>query len=637
MTPHADRPLRSGLRGATSERRRGGAAPDTRNRTRRHLLGCLVATLLLAACGGEVTAPGVLDRVIIDRPVASTLFVNQSVDLRAVALSRDSVEVVDLTRRIVWESDNPEVATVDSATGVVVARAPGVAIIRAKVNDKTDEVTFQVSYAVASVSVALPAGDSVRVQDDLTVCAAARADDGTEIAGAAANWTVSDQSVASPSPATGACTTLRGATTGAITVTAEIGGKQAETTVRVIARVARLTVGAISGPVTAGDCRALNAVASDAAGAPLNRTITYRSSDERVATVDQATGTACWETPGSATISAESEGAGGEVRVTVEPTPLTVVGYADLASETRRAFKWTEAGGLQELPALPNGVSALAKGVNDNGHIVGETTTADGVRHAFVYTAGRGIRELPAPAGATGAEAEAVNNSGQVGGSAFFPDGTQRLMVWVVSGAQITLVPGTTSPGGTKANTEGLSGTGAIAGTGNDATGRSRAYRASVNGPIRLFDRLPDERSSEATAINYRGDIVGFYDDTAGTRRPFVALHGYGMQTFELPPGCPEGVAYGIDAEGRMIVTGLNCTGGKDRGYVRTVSGRYIELYDGHTQARGMNEAGDVVGWTLVAGRNQAFLWRRGAATGTLLGRFGDGQRSNAVALNGGK
>lgn len=603
-------------------------------RRRRPLLGALALAAALLACDqSRGTAPGTLDAVVIDRTVDSVLYVGESVDLRAVALDGSRREMVGLTQSIAWQSDDEDVVTVDAASGVVVAQGPGTAKVRAQVQGESAEITFQVSYAVATVELLLPTGDSVRLRDDLRACAVVRSSEGVEITDGDVTWATSDPEVLSLMPTVARCATFRGEKKGLANVSAQIGGKRAEATVRVVNRVASLSVADLPSALVAGECATLEVVPRDESGAALVRVITYQSSDSRVVTVDETGGRACWESEGTATLTAESEGVSRQVTARVVPAPFTVVGYADLESDARRAFRWTEAGGLQQLPFLPGAVSAIAKGVNDNGQIVGETLTTDGVIHAFIYTPGRGIRELPAPASATGAEAKAINNSGQVGGSAFFADGSQRLMVWAVAGDAIERFDRGNAPGARKSNVEGLNLTGAIAGTGIDESGRRRAYRATAGGTYGYLVDAPGERASEAKGINYVGDIAGYYEDADGFKRPFLALSGSQKRTLDVPLGCREAVAYGIDNVGRSVVTALGCPGG-DRSYVRGTNGAYTPLFGANTQARAMNEHGDVVGWTLVDGRNQAYLWRRGAASGTLLGRFGDGQRSNALALN---
>ena len=187
-----------------------------------------------AACGDDgATAPGALDRVVIDRASDTTLFVNQSVDLRAVALDGARRELVGLTRSVEWTSDAPAVADVDPATGVVVAKAPGVARVKASVAGVADVVTFQVSHAVAVVEVVLPDGPVLAVANEFRACAVVRAANGDVIRDVEPRWSVSDSSVIALAETVGRCTTLGGVGSGSATVVAELAGKRGQNTVRV--------------------------------------------------------------------------------------------------------------------------------------------------------------------------------------------------------------------------------------------------------------------------------------------------------------------------------------------------------------------------------------------------------------------
>jgi probable HAF family extracellular repeat protein len=71
-----------------------------------------------------------------------------------------------------------------------------------------------------------------------------------------------------------------------------------------------------------------------------------------------------------------------------------VVGWADNAAGQKRAFRWTAAGGMQDLGTL-GGYRSWARGVSADGSVVvGWAENAVGTWHAFRWTAARGMEDL---------------------------------------------------------------------------------------------------------------------------------------------------------------------------------------------------------------------------------------------------
>lgn len=90
------------------------------------------------------------------RPDSVEVFVSSQVQLTAIALAaipHDTFSTTEVTGRpIIWSSDNPAVAEV-SATGLVTARSPGVAHVRAVVDAVVGVGTIAVLAPFAAVSV----------------------------------------------------------------------------------------------------------------------------------------------------------------------------------------------------------------------------------------------------------------------------------------------------------------------------------------------------------------------------------------------------------------------------------------------------------------------------------------------------
>jgi len=141
---------------------------------------------------------------------------------------------------------------------------------------------------------------------------------GNPLSGRAVTWSSSDTTVATVSR-TG-FVTAKGAGTATITATSE--GKSGTATITVTSApvpVASVTVTPSSASVPVGQTVQLSATPKDANGNPLSgRAVTWSSSDTAIATVN-ASGRVTAKAPGSATITAASEGKSGTSAITVPP------------------------------------------------------------------------------------------------------------------------------------------------------------------------------------------------------------------------------------------------------------------------------------------------------------------------------
>jgi probable HAF family extracellular repeat protein len=110
-----------------------------------------------------------------------------------------------------------------------------------------------------------------------------------------------------------------------------------------------------------------------------------------------------------------------------------VVGWAYNAADQNRAFRWTAAGGMQDLGTL-GGSESEARGVSADGSVVvGVADNAAGQWRAFRWTAAGGMQDL-GTLGGNRSEAYGVSADGSVVvGLAFYATGQWRAFRWTAA------------------------------------------------------------------------------------------------------------------------------------------------------------------------------------------------------------
>lgn len=171
---------------------------------------------------------------------------------------------------------------------------------------------------VGSVTVA-PASSSLAVGATAQLTATVKSEDGSTLSGRPVVWSSSDQSVATVD-ANGLVTA---AGEGTATITATSAGKSGTASVTVTIPVASVDVTPAASSLQWGETVQLTAAPKDAQGDALDRSVTWSSSDESVATVDE-NGLVTATGAGDATITATSGGVHGTATVTVTDPATTV-------------------------------------------------------------------------------------------------------------------------------------------------------------------------------------------------------------------------------------------------------------------------------------------------------------------------
>jgi probable HAF family extracellular repeat protein len=259
---------------------------------------------------------------------------------------------------------------------------------------------------------------------------------------------------------------------------------------------------------------------------------------------------------------------GAETQATGINRAGEIAGWSRLASGDMRAVRWTH-GVIQNLGTL-GGASSQAFGINDFGVIVGRSQTASGDQHAFVWE--DGVMTDIGTLGGTGSVANAVNHHGVV---------------------------------------VGLSGT---------ASGAVHAFRWQ-DGAMQDLGTLGAHKFSAATAINAKGDIVGTLGpqpDAEGeeldARTPFL-LSRRGVVTI-LPSPHVVSRASGISPHGVVVGSAedLRSESATEDSWIWEGGADALlpELSVGNSAALGINQAGDIAGYSeTAAGHLHAAMWRR--------------------------
>jgi uncharacterized protein YjdB len=218
-----------------------------------------------------------------------------------------------------WRASNDDVAIV-SPSGLVKAISSGNATIYASTGDKEGmaQVLAQ-PPGVAEVRVE-PATVTLGEQQSSGLTARAFDSQGRELIGRTVTWA---SAVASVVTVDGQGSITGIAAGGPVAVTATIEGRSAASQVTVVSlAVDKVEVTPSTPTVGVGGTVQLTARLTDAFNNELTgRVVSWSSSDPLVASVDQSTGLVTGLVPGTATVTATSEGKSGSALVTVTVAP----------------------------------------------------------------------------------------------------------------------------------------------------------------------------------------------------------------------------------------------------------------------------------------------------------------------------
>ena len=301
--------------------------------------------------------------------------------------------------------------------------------------------------------------------------------------------------------------------------------------------------------------------------------------------------------------------AGAESRAyAISPDGL-VAGEAESARRGDvQAMVWFPDGGWTNLGTL-GGRTSRAYAVSPTGAAAGEADTSGGVRRAFIWTPASGLRALPAPSEAGDTCAYAINASGAVAGVVYAGE-DPRAARWDGPESAPRLL--TASGGVGVAHAINLAGLAAGQAAGASAGGR-QAFLCGEDGLARALADTPALSNSVAAALNDSGAAAGWFVTPAGLTHAFLFDPAGTLRDLDAANNAYS-AAYALNGRGEAVGTFFRSPDEDNRAFLARDGALYdlnelLEEEDGWllVEARGINGAGQIVGYGLRNGREKAF------------------------------
>lgn len=286
----------------------------------------IIMAVALAGCGVKITNIAVPDAITVEKGEAVVLPVTFGTDdapavTPETAATGESAETDEKLAKaaskltVAWTSSDESVATVD-ATGMVVAVSAGEADITASVTDSEMSAVCKVTVKVAAKDITVPDNLDVKLNDgnETTVEATVSPADATDVK---VSYASTDEAVATVDK-DGRVQVLQPGECDIVTTLTQEDKKVVEkkTHIKAYYEVEGITLDKTEGILTAGNTVALNATVLPEEIAD-ETTVTWTSSDEKVATVDE-NGKVTAIAAGEATITANAGEKSATYKLTVQ-------------------------------------------------------------------------------------------------------------------------------------------------------------------------------------------------------------------------------------------------------------------------------------------------------------------------------
>lgn len=247
------------------------------------------------------------------------------------------------------------------------------------------------------------------------------------------------------------------------------------------------------------------------------------------------------------------------------------------AAQEVHAYRWTVAGGIQDLSTLPLVFSAAAAVSADGSVVVGQTVSAANAPRGFRWTSAGGMQLLE-PFGGPSSTATAVSADGLVVvGQADVPSPTSgRAFRWTSIGGMQNLgtLPGSAASGAIAVSADGDS----VAGDDLSSRGIPQAFRWTQAGGMAGLGTLPGHERSNCVAISADGSaVVGFSTSAAFQQRAFRWTQAGGMEDLgTLAGGATRATA--VSGDGSVVVGFSTLANGNPHAFRWTAEGGMQDL-----------------------------------------------------------
>jgi probable HAF family extracellular repeat protein len=292
-----------------------------------------------------------------------------------------------------------------------------------------------------------------------------------------------------------------------------------------------------------------------------------------------------------------------------------VAGFSQTADGRSQAFVYT-AGALINLGTL-GGADSYAYRISDSGFVIGRASNAGGKNRAFVTILNSSmfdISSLDARLGGSFSVAAAVNGLGQVVG--YFHTANEHMAshnrVFLYSNHQVTDL-GTF--GGADGIVTAINDSGQMVGSYGKEPKADYAERIAFiysGGKVTNLGTFGGKVTA-ATDLNNRDQVAGYSQTAGGEYHAFIYSAG-ALTDLGMLPGGTQSFAYGINNSGQVVGASDSVASTLhaflyNAGRIRDLNG-LIPANSGWvlTEARDINNGGQIVGTGIKDGQQRAFL-----------------------------